>query len=321
MVTGSKSSPPMEEIVKTLPQHTSSWSKGRLTYYMYEGFWITNSVHEGVTLAQQRYKAQPNDVLLCSSLKTGTTWLKALAFSIVTRNKFDESNSPLLTALPHDFLPHIEFDLKQSEENQKNSSFPLAATHLPYASLPKSVVTSNCKIVYIYRNIKDVVVSHYHFVRELRKLSVEDAPFEEAFHEFCQGISYFGPYWDHILGYWKASLERPGTILFLKYEDLKRDPMSHVMTLAEFLGYPFSREEENAGVIEKIINLCSFKNLSNLEVNKTGNFQAMNTVVENRHFFRKATDGDWENYFTDEMKEKIDKLIYEKMSGTGLILT
>ncbi|PWA34350.1 flavonol 4'-sulfotransferase [Artemisia annua] len=311
----------MEEIVKTLPQHTSSWSKGRLTYCMYEGFWMTKRFHEGVTnLAQQSYKAQPNDVFLCSSPKTGTTWLKALALAIVTRNKFDESNSPLLRTTPHDFLRHLEVDPKQSEENQ-NSSFPLVATHLPYALLPKSVVTSTCKIVYIYRNIKDVVASHYHFEREKIKLSVEDAPFEEAFHEFCQGISNFGPYWDHILGYWKASLERPGTILFLKYEDLKRDPMSHVKTLAEFIGYPFSREEENAGVVENIINLCSFKNLSNLEVNKTGSFLALNTVVENRTFFRKATDGDWENYFTDEMKEKIDKLIYQKMSGTGLILT
>ncbi|GJV31630.1 flavonol 4'-sulfotransferase [Tanacetum coccineum] len=211
----------MEEIMKTLPQHTSSWSKGRLTYYMYEGFWYINSFHEQVTFAQQHYKAQPNDVLMCSSPKTGTTWLKALTFAIVSRNKFDETNSPLLTTLPHDILPPLEF------HHQKNSSFPVAATHLPYASLPKSVLTSNCKIVYIYRNIKDVVVSHYHFIREVYKLSMEDAPFAEVFDEFCQGISLYGPYWDHILGYWKASLDRPGTILFLKYEDLKRDPMRH----------------------------------------------------------------------------------------------
>ncbi|GKD60030.1 flavonol 4'-sulfotransferase [Tanacetum coccineum] len=282
---------------------------------MYEGFWIINSFLEGVTLAQ-RYKAQPNDVLLCSSPKTGTTWLKALAFAIGTRNKFDETNSPLLTTLPHDILPHLGLF------HQKNSSFPVAATHVPYASLPKSVLTSNCKIVYIYRNIKDVVVSHYHFIREIKKLSMEEAPFEEAFDEFCQGVSAYGPYWDHILGYWKASLDRPGTILFLKYEDLKRDPMRHVKTLAEFLGYPFSTEEENAGVIEKIIELCSFKNLSNLQVNKSGNIQATaNIEIENRYYFRKAKDGDWENYFTDEMKEKIDKLISHKMSGTGLILT
>ncbi|GJZ99711.1 flavonol 4'-sulfotransferase [Tanacetum coccineum] len=118
---------------------------------------------------------------------------------------------------------------------------------------------------------------------------MEDAPFAEVFDEFCQAFENY--------------------------------PMRHVKTLAEFLGYPFSTEEENAGVIEKIIEFCSFKNLSNLQVNKTGNIQGTDIVIENRHFFRKAKDGDWENYFTDEMKEKIDKLIYQKMSGTGLILT
>ncbi|KAI3704803.1 hypothetical protein L1987_75032 [Smallanthus sonchifolius] len=128
-----------------------------------------------------------------------------------------------------------------------------------------------------------------------------------------------GPYWDHILGYWKASIERPHRVLLLKYEDLKMEPTSNVKRLAEFIGYPFSIDEEKEGVVDKIINLCSFENLSKLEVNKTGKMQDV-YVVENRIFFRKAKDGDWKNYFTDEMKEKIDKLMDEKLSGTGLVL-
>ena len=43
-------------------------------------------------------------------------------------------------------------------------------------------------------------------------------------------------------------------------------------------------------------------------------------AIENKLFFRKAKDGDWKNYFTDKMKEKIDKLIDEKLAGTGLVL-
>ncbi|KAK7861577.1 flavonol 3-sulfotransferase [Quercus suber] len=33
--------------------------------------------------------------------------------------------------------------------------------------------------------------------------------FEDAFELFCEGVSPFGPYWDHLLGYWKASLNSP----------------------------------------------------------------------------------------------------------------
>ena len=308
----------MEETFKTLPKHTLNWCKGKVTFYKYEGFWSIQKNLEHAILAQQSFKARPTDVLLCSCLKSGTTWLKALAFAIVTRDKFNESTTPLLTTLPHKCLPMLEKTLDLIEVD--NSCFPLMSTHIPYPSLPESVLSSNCKIVYIYRNVKDVIVSHYNFLREISKLAIEDAPFEEAFEEFCQGISYYGPYWDHILGYWKASLERPDTILFLKYEDLKMDPISNVKRLAEFIGYPFSIQETNAGVVEKIIKLCSFENLSELEVNKTGNFYAKDFVVENRYFFRKAKDGDWENYFTDDMKEKIDKLIDQELSSTGLVL-
>ncbi|GKA69829.1 flavonol 3-sulfotransferase-like protein [Tanacetum coccineum] len=309
----------MEEIFKTVPQHTCSWSKGRLTVYNFQGFWTDRKLHEGGIVAKQSFKARPSDVLLCSSPKTGTTWLKALAFAIVTREKYDESASPLLTTLPHECIPFLEKSLEQLEDH--NLEQPLIATHLPYAALPKSVPDSKCKIVYIYRNIKDVIVSHYHYLREIAKLSMEDSPFEEAFDEFCRGISYFGPYWDHILGYWKAYLENPGTILFLKYEDLKTDPTSNVKRLADFIGYPFSIEETKAGVVENIINMCSFENLSNLEVNKSGTHHLIDTtVVENRLYFRKAKDGDWKNYFTDEMKERIDELVDQKLIGTGLLL-
>ncbi|KAL4586120.1 hypothetical protein LXL04_010751 [Taraxacum kok-saghyz] len=309
----------MEGIYKTLPQHTCTWLQGRVTLYKYQGFWNAQNFPKKAILAQS-YEAQPRDVLLCSCPKTGTTWLKALAFAIVTRKKLDEvGNSPLLTTLPHDCVPFLENHLEKIKENHSN--FPILGTHLPYSSLPKSVIDSNCKIVYIYRNIKDVIVSYYHYIRELMKLSVEEAPFEEAFDEFCQGISSFGPYWEHILEYWKASQERPEVFLFMKYEDLKKDPTGNVKRLAEFLGHPFSIEEEKAGMVENIIQLCSFDTLSNLEVNKSGKYQAdEHFALEHRLFFRKATDGDWENYFTEEMKDKIDKLIDEKMSATGLIL-
>ena len=44
----------------------------------------------------------------------------------------------------------------------------------------------------------------------------------DAFEFLCEGLSIFGPYWDHVLGYWRASLESLERILFLKYEDLKK---------------------------------------------------------------------------------------------------
>ncbi|KAI3678181.1 hypothetical protein L6452_37465 [Arctium lappa] len=285
-----------DDSFKTCPQHTISRLKGNMTMYKYLGFWNIKSLHEGTILARKSFKAKPSDVLISSCPKTDTTWLKTLAFAIVTRDKFDGSTTQLLTTLPHECIPLLEHDLEKVEDNHNNAGlFPLVATHLPYTSLPESLVASDCKIVYIYRDVKDVIVSHYCFLHEVVKLFVDDVPFE---------------YWDHIWGYWKASQERLGRILFLKYEDMKEDPTNDVKRLAEFIGYLFSIEEEKAGVVENIIKLCSFENMSNLEVNKSGTHRPEEDVsIENRLYFKKAKDGDWENYFTDE-----------KLSGTGLVL-
>ncbi|KAD2806083.1 hypothetical protein E3N88_39460 [Mikania micrantha] len=311
----------MEELIKTLPQHSCRWLQGTTILYKYQDFWCLQDLLKGTISAQQSFKARPNDVFLCSFPKSGTTWLKALVFAIITRENFAKSMSPLLTTLPHDCIPSLgRTNLEQIQQYQNKSCFTTPiSTHLPHHFLPESILTSNCKIVYIYRNMKDVIVSFYHFARGISKLSMEDAPFEEAFDEFYHEISYFGQYLDHILGYWKASLERPEMFHFVKYEDMKNNPTNNVKKLAEFVGHPFTNEEEKEGVIENIIKLCSFENLSGLEVNKSDSFKG-SLPIENRLFFRKAEVGDWKNYFTDEMSEKIDKLIDEKLSGTGLVL-
>ncbi|KAK6925153.1 hypothetical protein RJ641_009479 [Dillenia turbinata] len=51
---------------------------------------------------------------------------------------------------------------------------------------------------------------------------------------------------------------------------MKRDTFFHTKKLAEFMGFPFSLEEEKEGVAQQVIDLCSLQNLSDLEVNKTG---------------------------------------------------
>ncbi|KAL4583466.1 hypothetical protein LXL04_008039 [Taraxacum kok-saghyz] len=71
----------MEDLYKTLPQHTCTWLQGRATLYNYQGFWNAQNFPEKAMLAQS-YEAQPSDILFYSCPKTDTTWLKALAFAI-----------------------------------------------------------------------------------------------------------------------------------------------------------------------------------------------------------------------------------------------
>ncbi|CAK9160891.1 unnamed protein product [Ilex paraguariensis] len=299
------------ERISTLPV----WGEDpRDKLYKYQNFWFSHYYLERIMFAQEHFRAQSSDIILSSAPKTGTTWLKALAFSIVTRNCFDDSMNPLLTSNPHDCVPFVEVDLAQNPPN-RHLDHPLISTHIPYISLPESIIASGCKIIYICRDPKDVFVSMWQFACKV----TQPIPLEMAFEMFCGGMYLYGPYLDHVLGYWKASLERPDMILFLKYEDLKRDTMSNLKTLAKFMGQPFSEEEERNGVSEKIIQLCSFEHLSNLEVNKSGKHRPEAPItVPNNAFFRNGKVGDSENHLTLEMKKCLDGIMEEKLRDSGL---
>ena len=150
------------------------------------------------------------------------------------------------------------------------------------------------------------------------KFLPEDAPIpiQEAFELFYKGITPGGPFWEHVLGHWKASFERPERVLFIKYEELKEDPTFHLRRLAEFLGCPFSEEEERQGIIANIQRLCSFESLTSLGVNKSGNIRI---GIETNNFFRRGVVGDWENHLTAEMIERLDQLTLQKFGCFGLV--
>ncbi|XWS51260.1 hypothetical protein CRYUN_Cryun12cG0161400 [Craigia yunnanensis] len=254
------------DTILTLPSR-NDW-KFPLPLYQYQRFWNFSVYLEEIMLAQKQFNAQPTDLILCSHPKTGMTWLKALAFAIVTRSHYDiaDSTSPLLTRSPRDCVTFMELDAAQGINN-KDPGIPLVATHSPYTSLPNCIITSGCKIVYISRDPKDAFLSLWHFIRRQAWFPLLSISFEEAFDMFCEGAFVHGPYWKHVLEYWRASLECPERILFLKYEDMKNNTSFCVKRLAEFMGYPFSSGEEKQGVVVKIIGLCSLENLSSLEVN------------------------------------------------------
>lgn len=142
---------------------------------------------------------------------------------------------------------------------------------------------------------------------------------EQEFKWFIEGKSAYGPYWDHVSEYNKASKDRTQEVLFIRYEDLKGDMLCYVKKLAEFMGKPFSKEEEDQFVAEKIVASCEFGNLSNLEVNKSGLHNPKPWIkINNSAFFRKGEIGDWKNLLSEDMAKSIDNITKEKFQSLGL---
>ncbi|KAL3510996.1 hypothetical protein ACH5RR_030397 [Cinchona calisaya] len=310
-------------VLSSLPRE-KGWAEPYL--YQYQGFWHPAWQFHLVLDCQKNFRLQDFDVLVASYPKCGTTWLKSLVFSILNRHRFPPSgnNHPLVSKNSHELVPCLELDVDPNNRIPNISSLDqmrLISTHLPYVSLPKSALESECKIVYICRNPKDTFVSLWHYMNKLRLPDTGINGLEEAFNRFYKGASVFGPFWDHVLSYWKESLKRPNKVLFLKYEEIRAQTEFHVCRIAEFLGCPFSPAEGEAdsgsGVVDEIVRLCCFENLSNLEVNKSGKEW---TGMEFNVLFRRAQVDDWKNYLTPEMADQLNHITAGKFHGFGLEL-
>ncbi|XP_050233934.1 cytosolic sulfotransferase 15-like [Mercurialis annua] len=305
-----------EELISSLPKEIGLLSSSELCFY--QNFWCTTKLLPHVISFQKHFQAQHQDIIVASVPKCGTTWLKALTFSIVNRTRYDFSTTPLLSSNPHHLVPFLEVDLfakKDVPDLTTIRSPRLFATHMPYAALPESIKSSGASVVYICRNPFDAVVSLTHHLAAFKSDSEVQTLIEEAFEKYFNGVVGFGPFWEHVLGYWKESLEKPNKVLFLKYEDLKEDIVGEVKRIGEFIGYPFSEEEERRGVIQEIAKLCSFSNLKELEVNKSG---AYLEVYPHNAFFRKGNVGDWADYISPPLKQRLENLMQEKLGGSGL---
>ncbi|KAJ3698117.1 hypothetical protein LUZ61_001822 [Rhynchospora tenuis] len=273
----------------------------------YQGFWQFQNGIPGVLAMKEDFNPRPNDVIVSSFPKSGTTWLKALTFTIMHRDKYTFSNHPLLKLSPHDCVPFIElhYALRDKQYLETLPSPRVLGTHVPYSLLSDNTKISTCPIIHICRDPKDVIVSFWHMFTKFDGL-MESLSFEQMYELFCEGRVHIGPVWDHVLEYYTKSLISPKKILILKYEEMLKDPTNGVMRIANFIGCPFSEEEMKSCLVEKIAEFCSFNKLRNFDIKQNeGNLKS--------YYYRKGIVGDWQNYMTPEMANKLDEVTKEKL--------
>ncbi|KQK05175.2 LOW QUALITY PROTEIN: hypothetical protein BRADI_2g18491v3 [Brachypodium distachyon] len=259
-----------------------------------------------------RFEPRSSDIFLLP--QAGTTWLKALALTTVNRAEHTPCNpdNPLRHHNPHDCVEFLEVPLARSvDKGDVFMTVPspcVIATHMPYSILPghNTAESSGGRIVYIRRNPKDAFVSTWLFAKKMEaatavKKSMPPRPYTS----------------EEVVGYWEESQRRPEKVFFLRYEEMLLDPAGNVRKLAEFMRCAFSAEEEAAGMVPHIVELCSLDVLKNMEVNKNG----AQEYVQNESFFRKGVAGHWSNHMTPAMAARLDKIVEDALQGSGFTFT
>jgi len=129
----------------------------KLWVCFYQGTWVLATIVPGIISIQRSFAPRRGDVVLASPPKSGTTWLKALAFATMARGAYPPADAghPLLRFNPHQCVPYMERLFTAGKEGAMETlpSPRLMSTHMHHSILPTSITKNpaDCKIIYICR--------------------------------------------------------------------------------------------------------------------------------------------------------------------------
>ncbi|XP_078614504.1 sulfotransferase 1A1-like [Branchiostoma floridae x Branchiostoma japonicum] len=265
-----------------------------------------------VELAES-FEVRDDDVFVSAYAKSGTTWVQQIVSLLSTEGDLSEVNKvPIFVRVPWFETMDMSGTGEPLPKILKDAPSPrLLKTHLPYRLLPKDAREGTGKIIYCARNVKDVVVS-WHKMREGFKF-IPSGTFDENFQEFINPEqAAFGFWWDVVPEYWRHKDDN--NVLFLKFEDLKRDLRGNVVKIANFLGKTLSDQR-----IDEVVANCTFSAMKN---NDATNFSRDEAFKDHRkdgfEFMRKGKVGDWKNSLSPEQSKILDDINREKMAGVDL---
>ncbi|XP_018605284.2 cytosolic sulfotransferase 1-like isoform X2 [Scleropages formosus] len=274
---------------------------------------------EGITMSHyftdnwekvKNFKAKPDDVVIATYPKAGTTWMCEILDQLYFGEMRKEGSlSPLYERVP--FLEVcIEELSKGTDQIESLTTSPrLIKTHLPVQLVPQSFWEQNCRMIYVARNPKDSMVSYYHFER-MNKIQPDPGAWEEYIHKFNTGELVFGSWYDHVQGWWDKS-KSYSRIHYVFFEDMKEDAAREISRLCSFLGLSPAETQK-----QEVLRKTGFDEMKKNFADEISKIKIFDESIS--PFMRKGAVGDWKNHFTAAQNEAFDEEYRKKMKNSDL---
>ncbi len=206
-------------------------------------------------------------------------------------------------------------ELQGTEKAESVKGPRLIHTHLPPSYFKKQIEKCpNLKIIQTIRNVKDTLVSFYHYYTMEKRLGGFNGSWDDFFKLFRNKELAFGDYFDYYSEWYIYNKQRPNSLI-LTYEDMKKNLKTNVKKIAEFLDKNVSDE-----VIDIITTRTTFDNMKVDKMLKLAKENNPNTTGRSE-FMRKGTVGDWKGYFNEEQNHFIEQRYKETLQPLGLQLS
>jgi len=196
------------------------------------------------------YTPKDDDIFVVTQMKCGTTWMQHVVYEILMRGKGTlVETGTAMYAVSSWIEGRKGVPMDQAPLVGKERPSHIIKTHLPVTLCPYN---ERAKYVYVARHPVSCFASCIDFVDTNVGGMAPDIPAFERWYTSAD-LMWWGSWTDHVKGWWSRSKTAPN-VLFVFFEDMKRDLGSVVTQVAAFLGVAPLSAEELAAVVHK----CGF---------------------------------------------------------------
>lgn len=196
------------------------------------------------------YEPRPDDIFVVTQMKCGTTWMQHVVYEVLQRGAgtLVESGTTLYAVSPW-LEARKSVSIEDAPLIGAERPARIVKTHLPASVCPFSPAA---RYIYVARHPVSCFASCADFVRE--NLGAF-APTPDAIEQwYCSDeLMWWGTWVTHVHGWWEVS-RRSDNVLFVHFEDMKRDLAGVVRTVTDHLGVRPLEDDELARVVHK----CGF---------------------------------------------------------------